>query len=96
MTVLRPPSDLTVFAAAEVRAALLAALDETLDETASLVLDLSDVEELDTAGLQLLLLVRREAAARGVGVRCQDPSPDVLATLDLVGLTTALTPKEPR
>ncbi|GAB6042414.1 STAS domain-containing protein [Endothiovibrio diazotrophicus] len=59
--VLRPEGELTIFAAAELKQPLL----DALNGAPGLTLDLSAVEELDTAGLQLLLLLAREARAAG-------------------------------
>jgi anti-sigma B factor antagonist len=53
--------ELTIHTAADRRGALLAAIETEVE----LELDLSAVTELDTAGLQLLLLVRREVAHLG-------------------------------
>ena len=50
------------------------------------VLDLSGVTELDTAGVQLLLLAQRDARARGGELRLQAPSAPVREVLDLLGL----------
>lgn len=51
------PQDMTIYNAMEQKQTLLEALAGTED----LELDLSGVAEIDTAGLQLLLLVKREA-----------------------------------
>jgi anti-sigma B factor antagonist len=51
----------TIFQAAEYKPQLLGVLDSADDV---LELDLSACDELDTAGLQLLLLLRREATAQ--------------------------------
>lgn len=91
-TVVRAPADLTVVNAAEVRATLL----ETLDGAEDVVLDLSAVEDLDTAGLQLLLLAGREARSRGVALRCEHPSDVVLQTVQLVGLAASVVAEEHR
>ena len=57
--------ELTIQTAAQKKVGLLAFLDRTAGAQADLELDLSDVTELDTAGVQLLLMVRREARAQG-------------------------------
>lgn len=84
--------DLTVLEAAGTRTRLLAALDAALADGTDLVLDLSEVEETDTAGLQLLLALVRDAAATGVRVRVQALSPAVAEMLALVHLGEDLRP----
>lgn len=74
---------LTIFQAAERKPELLHAL--TLPHT-HVVLDLAGVDELDTAGLQLLLLLRRELASCGRHLEIGLYSPAVLAVLDLLQL----------
>ncbi|GAA3213035.1 lipid asymmetry maintenance protein MlaB [Dactylosporangium siamense] len=78
--------ELTVAVAAEQQARLRAFLERG---TAADV-DLSGVTELDTAGLQLLLVARREAAQRGITLTFHNPSRAVhdvfvMAHLDLDG-----------
>ena len=55
-----PDSDLTIYHATAQKDALIAALDNAQ----RLELDLTAVSEIDTAGLQLLILIKREARAR--------------------------------
>jgi anti-sigma B factor antagonist len=58
--------ELTIHTAAEQQAALLAALEAASAANApALVVNLGGVTELDTAGLQVLLLAQREAAGLG-------------------------------
>ena len=52
-------------------------------------LDLSGVEELDTAGVQFLLWLKREATSRGVELSIVNHSPSVVEVLDLLALTAA-------
>lgn len=52
---------LTIYTAAQVKGELL----QALNESAVLELDLEAVEEMDTAGFQLLLLAQKESKARG-------------------------------
>jgi anti-anti-sigma factor len=83
--------ELDIQVAAERKAALMAFVDG-VDEPAAgapvadLELDLHEVSELDTAGLQLLLLGRREAARRGLRLVLVDPSPAVTRAFALVNL----------
>lgn len=82
---------LTIFQAAERKPELLHALG--LAEHA-LSLDLSGVDELDTAGVQLLLLARREAERRGLVVEVVAYSPAVLSVFDLLQLHGLFTPAQ--
>jgi anti-anti-sigma regulatory factor len=50
-------------------------------------LDLSAVTEFDSAGVQLLLVARREAARLGKRLVLQDASPAVHDAFALLGLT---------
>src|SRR5262245_53128903 len=73
---------LTIYEAAPGKRALL----EALGRVAELEIDLSGVTELDTAGLQLLLLVTREGSAAHKIVRLTAPSPAALDAIELCGL----------
>jgi len=57
--------DMTIYHAVEQKAELL----QALAGTQTLELDLAQVPEMDTAGLQLLLLTKREASKAGKAVR---------------------------
>lgn len=78
--------EVTVFNANAVRDQLLGALKETGD----LDVDLSEVTEIDTAGVQLILAARREAKARSKAVRFSGCSPVVLDVMGLLGLSAYL------
>ena len=75
--------DLTIYHAQEHKDRLLAALD-TGD---GLELDLSQVGEIDTAGLQLLILAKQEAARKEKTLDIVAHSPAVRETLDFCNLT---------
>lgn len=77
--------ELTIFTAAEQKPRLLAFLASG-DE---LEIDLANVAEMDTAGLQLLILIKREAAQAGKTLRFVMHSKVVLEILELANLTTA-------
>jgi anti-anti-sigma factor len=79
---LRPAGELTVQTAAARTAVLTSAAGSGED----LVLDLSRVTELDTAGLQVLLVAVAEARAAGATARICAPPPPVREVLDLAGL----------
>ena len=51
-----------------------------------MVLDLARVSDLDTAGLQLLLMARLTAAAAGRTIAIRAPSSTVLEVFGLCGL----------
>lgn len=75
--------ELTIYAAADAKGRLLAPLDacDALD------IDLAAVEEIDSAGLQLLLLVRQHAAATGKSIALCAISRPVRELLELYELT---------
>lgn len=78
--------ELTIYTASELKGRLL----EALESQESLLIDLSQVSEIDTAGLQLLLMVRREAGERGVSVVFAGHSHAVTECLELCNLSTVL------
>lgn len=74
--------ELTIYTALELKEKLLAGLAEAEE----LELDLSEVSEIDAAGLQLLVMIKQEAAVLGKVVRFTGHSPVVVDLLDLSGL----------
>ena len=78
--------ELCVFHAAELKPRLLA-LATTAGEQE---IDLAQVSEVDTAGIQLLLLTRREAADAGGRLRYVNHSAPVLEALMLLSLAAEL------
>lgn len=77
--------EMTIFTAAQQKDALRTFL-ESDDE---LEIDLSQVGELDTAGLQLLILIKRDAAQAGKTLRFARHSHAVLNVLELANLSAA-------
>lgn len=75
-------SRLTIYEAAENRRALL----DALGRCAELEIDLSEVSDLDTAGIQLLVLTKREASRAGKAVRLVAHSSATIEVIDLFGL----------
>jgi anti-sigma B factor antagonist len=71
--------EMTVYSAAELKTALLAEV-----AAGHSALNLAQVQEIDTAGLQLLLLLNRELAGKLRILAC---SPGVRATLELAHLS---------
>lgn len=76
--VVRVEGAMTIYEAAQDKQALM----DTLALAPELELDLSKVTEMDTAGIQLLVLLKREAARRGGSVRLTGHSPAALEVLD--------------
>lgn len=72
--------DFTIRRVQEMKDVILA----RLAQAQALEVDLAGVTEIDTAGVQLLLLARRAAQAGGKELRLVAPSPAVAALLDLL------------
>lgn len=79
---LRIEGEMTIYRAAELKQMLLAAAEGA----AGLALDLSAVTELDSAGVQLLAMVRNTLAGAGAELRLVAQSESVAATLALLNL----------
>ena len=80
--VVRIAGDLRIGAVADAKPALLAALARGSD----IRLDLGELGECDTAGLQLLLMTRASARAKGVGFVATGHSAGFCAALARVGI----------
>lgn len=74
--------DLTIYTAQEARASLL----DALKVGDALELDLSHVGEMDSAGLQLLIMAKRESERLGRVMRIVAHSPAVRQTIDFCNL----------
>jgi anti-sigma B factor antagonist len=83
MEPLRVEGEMTIYSAAAIAERVVAAI-----ETASgaVSLDLSQVTDIDTAGLQILLMARKAARAQGGELALVDPSSRVQALLHLCRL----------
>ncbi|QTA90661.1 STAS domain-containing protein [Desulfonema magnum] len=81
-TVLKIKGPLSVYEVAELRDQFLECL-ETYD---GLRLDLSEVDECDTAGVQLLYSARITVRDTGKSFDISNPSPSVINAMTLVGL----------
>jgi anti-anti-sigma factor len=79
---LYPEGEMTIYQVSELKPALLDALAHS-DE---IELDLSAVSELDTSGVQLLMLMKREALATGKALKLSGHSAAVLEVFELLGL----------
>ncbi len=77
-----PPGGITIYNAGEFKASVL----QGLGGTETLELDLSHVDELDTAGLQVLMLAKREAQRQQKQLSIVAHSPEVQEVFDLLGL----------
>ena len=75
--------ELTIYSAAEIKAALA----EAMSDHAEVEVDLSGITEIDTAGLQLMLIVKRTPEK---AVRFVNHPPCVLRLVDLANLGGAL------
>jgi anti-anti-sigma factor len=76
--------DLTIYHAMEQKQQFMTALEGA----AGLELDLSQVAEMDTAGLQLLMLAKREAGLANKQLSIVAHSPVVRQTLDFCNLAS--------
>lgn len=63
-------------------------LIDALSQFPGLELDLSQVGEIDTAGLQLLILAKREASRLGKALQIVAHSPAVRETMDFCNLAS--------
>ena len=73
---------LTIYTASEQKEVLLSLFPLAHE----VELDLSNVDELDSAGLQLLILIKRESFKEGTQLVLSNPSPTVTEALRLSGL----------
>lgn len=83
---LRLDGEFTIYRAAELKRQIL----DALHQQEALEIDLSAVSEIDSAGVQLLMLVKREAEALGREFHLSHHSPAVLKVFDLFKLSIYL------
>ncbi len=79
---LYPEGEMTIYHAADLKPALF----DALAHADAIELDLSAVCELDTSGVQLLMLLKREAVAAGKSLTLSGHSPAVLEVFEMLGL----------
>ena len=91
MSELRVDGEITIYRAAEVAQALFAAVRA---QTGDVRLDMSDVSEFDTAGLQLLLMARRLVEANGHRLDVAQPSECVAEVLTLCNVALTHEPTQ--
>jgi anti-anti-sigma factor len=87
-TVLRPAGEFNIYGAVDFRDALLRAITMSGD----LEIDLAAVSEMDAAGLQLLLVARREADASGKRLTLTGAGAAVLEVMQLCNVTGCFEP----
>jgi len=81
-SVMRIDGEISIYRAAELKQVLLTSLEQTQE----LELDLAAVTELDTAGVQILMLVKRQALATQRKLHLVAHSPAVLEVFELLNL----------
>lgn len=79
---LRLEGELSIYRATELKQALLA----PLAQSTTLEVDLSAVTELDSAGVQLLMLAKKSAQEKQCALRLVAHSPAVLEVLEMLNL----------
>ena len=79
---LAPEGELTIFTAADLKAQLAAALEVSPE----LEINLSQISEMDSAGLQLLIVAKNECQARNGSLRLTGHSPAVMEVLDICNM----------
>jgi len=82
----RVEGEMTIYQAAELKGPLVDALHECRE----MEIDLTDVGEIDTAGIQVLLLMKREAERAGKALRLVCPSAAVIGVFALYNLVSYL------
>lgn len=78
--------DFTIGNAEAIRGQFLDAIESAAD----IEVDLGQVAEIDSAGVQIMIAAKREAAKRGRSLRFAGHSAAVLDTLDLLDLSARL------
>lgn len=73
---------------------LYAALEPLLVEHASVTLDASRLEFIDSYGLSMLLKLALRARGRGAGFQLANPAPQVLRVMNMAGVTEILASQE--
>ena len=77
--------EFTIYTANDLKARLLETIASA--KAANIDIDLSEVTEIDSAGLQLMVMAKREAADCGKNVRFCNHCAPVLDVIDLCDLT---------
>jgi anti-anti-sigma regulatory factor len=83
------PAELTIYSAAELRRQLLAHVDAHAEDDACRI-DGSAVDQVDAAGVQLLVSLARTLSPLGRTLRLGRASPALLAACESLGLSACL------
>lgn len=86
--VLRISGELNIYGALIAKEAVAKAM--AVQEAATITMELGDVSEIDTAGLQILVLASKEARRFGKTFRVANPSRPVAEVLGLLGMTDSI------
>lgn len=78
----RVEGEMTIYHALELKQGLL----ECLNDCTEMEVSLAGVSEMDTAGFQILVLAKREAARIGRPLRLVEHSPATLEVMDLFNM----------
>lgn len=76
--------EFNIFTASDTKSRLLEAIKQAVND---IEIDLSEVTEIDTAGLQLMVMAKRHAAGHAKSVRFTGHSAAVLQLIDLFGMS---------
>ena len=82
----KPDVEMTIYTAADNREALL----KCLKPNKALTIDMANVGEIDSAGVQLLLVAQRFCAANEQAFHLQNPTAAVVDVIELCGLSELL------
>jgi anti-anti-sigma regulatory factor len=83
------PAELTIYSAAELRRQLLAHVDAHAQDDACCI-DASAVDQVDAAGVQLLVSLARTLAPLGRTLQLGQASPALVAACESLGLSASL------
>lgn len=83
-SIFQPKGELTIYTAAETKDKLL----DMIGRSKSFEIDLSQVNEFDSAGLQLLILAKLESRRHDLDVNVKRPSEAVIEVLNLCNLSS--------
>lgn len=82
LSLLHMEGDMTIYTAADMKNELMTHMAQPCERE----IDLSEVSEMDSAGLQILILAKREAEKHGTSLRLTGHSRAVLDVLDMCNL----------
>jgi len=87
MTTLHLPPELSIYTAAELHPQWLAWAEQQSQAQADALVDAAAVDQVDGAGVQLLVALQRGLAARGCALRLNTPSRPLSQACDALGLS---------